>query len=73
MRSYPHAGETIRIQMVRCGYTTETLSEETMISLAVLRGILTGRARTISTRNIYALATVFGYSVSDFIDLLSKK
>lgn len=70
MRSYPNAGPLIRIEMVRCGYTLESLSEKTEISQQVLRGILTGRATTISTRNICALASVFGFSASDFIDLL---
>ncbi len=71
MRAYPNAGQLIRIQMVRCGYTTETLSQETDISPQVLRGILTGRAQTISTRTVCALAAVFGFSAADFVDLLS--
>ena len=71
MRSYPNAAVLIRIQMVRCGYTSETLSEQTAISPAVLRSILTGRAQTISTRNIRALAAAFDYSAADFIDLLT--
>lgn len=71
MRSYPNAGNLIRIEMVRCGYTIETLSEKTMISPAVLHEILVGRAQTISTRNICLLASTFGYSAADFIDLLS--
>lgn len=71
MRRYPKAGARIRIEMVRCGYTIESLSEKTEISQQVLRGILTGRAETISTRNIYALATAFGFSASDFVDILS--
>lgn len=72
MRAYPGAGDTIRTQMVRCGYTLATLSEQTMISQAVLREILTGRAKTISTRNICAMAAAFDFSVADFIDLLSS-
>lgn len=71
MRAYPNAGNTIRIQMVRCGYTAQSLSEQTAISPAVLRSILTGRAGTISTRNLCALAAAFDFSVSDFLDLLS--
>lgn len=71
MRSYENAGILIRIEMVRCGYTTESLSEKTEISQQVLRGILTGRAKTISTRNIRSLAAAFGFSASDFLDLLS--
>lgn len=72
MRAYPNAGNLIRIQMVRCGYTTESLSCETDISPQVLRGILTGRSKTISTRTICALAKVFDFSAADFVDLLSE-
>jgi transcriptional regulator with XRE-family HTH domain len=68
----PDAGRTIRTEMVRCGYTMEALSEETQISRAVLREILTGRARSISTRNLCAMARAFDYTASDFIDLLSR-
>lgn len=71
MRRYENADVLIRIEMVRCGYTTESLSEKTEISQQVLRGILTGRAKTISTRNIRALAAAFGFTASDFLDLLS--
>lgn len=68
---FPDAGLIIRTEMVRCGYTTESLSEETQVSRAVLREILTGRAKSISTRNLCALARAFDYTASDFIDLLS--
>ena len=71
MRTYENAGETIRIQMVRCGYTLESLSARTEISTQVLRNILTGRANTISTRSTAALARAFGFSMAEFIDLLS--
>lgn len=64
-------GNMIRTEMIRCGYTLESLSEETQISKTVLQGILHGRAATISTRNIVALARTFGYSAAEFIDLLS--
>lgn len=72
MRCYSHADTIIRTQMVRCGYTMETLSAQTGISPAVLRAILTGRAKTISTRNICALAAAFDFSMSDLMDLLSE-
>lgn len=58
------------MEMVRWGYTTDSLSEACDISKPVLQGLLTNRAVTISTRNVYALARAFGYPVSDFIDLL---
>ena len=72
MRAYPHAATIIRTQMVPCGYTSESLCQRTAISPAVLRSVLTGRAKTISTRNVCALAAAFDFPVSDFIDLLSE-
>ncbi len=65
-----HPGNLIRREMVRCGYTAESLCSACDISPAVLRGILTDRTHTISTRTICALARAFDYSASDFIDLL---
>lgn len=64
-------GTIIRAEMVRCGYTLESLSQDTDISKAVLQGILTGRASSISTRTLCTLARTFGYSASQFTDLLS--
>lgn len=72
MNISPAAGQRIRIEMVRCGYTLESLSETADISPAVLRGILTGRASTVSTRNLCAMARVFGYSAAELADRLSS-
>lgn len=71
MNEFPNAGPIIRTEMVRCGFTLDTLSQETGVSVPVLRGILNGRSKTISVRNLIALARAFGYSGADFIDLLS--
>lgn len=68
-----HAGNIIRREMMRCGYTLETLSEESDISKAVLQGILTERASTISTRSLCALARAFDYGAADFIDMLTME
>ena len=67
----PEACQRIRAEMVRCGYTMESLSQKTEISTAVLRKLLSGRADTISTRNLYALAHAFDYETSIFLDLLT--
>lgn len=61
----------IRAEMSRCGYTVESLCQSADISQAVLRGILSGKYKSISTRNLYALGRAFGYGTSEFIDLLS--
>lgn len=73
MRSYPNAAYRVRIEMVRCGYTTASLSAQSDISESVLRGILTGRSKTVSTRTACALAKAFDYPLPDFIDLLSSE
>ena len=66
------AGQTIRIEMVRCGYTLETLSQRSGISTQVLRDILSGRSGSISIRNLSVLSGIFGYPTSVFIDMLTK-
>lgn len=71
MREFENAGVIIRMEMVRCGYTAETLCEATELSPTVLRDILSGRKTSISTRNLCSMARVFGFGVSEFIDLLS--
>ena len=72
MRTYPGAAQTIRIQMVRCGYTLDRLSEDTGVSKEILRGILAGRTQSISVRTICAVSQVFGYSAAEFMDLISQ-
>ena len=67
----PDAHRKIRAEMVRCGYTMDTLSAGTQISPEVLRSILRGQITRISTRNLFALAHAVGYETSVFVDLLS--
>lgn len=66
----PDPVPVIRAEMVRLGYTVETLSEESDISVAVLQGILRGRTNSLSTRTIFGLARAFHYETAEFIDLL---
>lgn len=61
----------IRAEMTRCGYTVESLCQTADISQTVLRGILSGKSQSISTRNLYAMGRAFGYELSEFVDLLS--
>lgn len=61
----------IRAEMTRCGYTVESLCQTADISQTVLRGILSGKSQSISTRNLYAMGRAFGYEISEFVDLLS--
>lgn len=65
------AGSLLRIEMVRCGYTLDSLSDTSGISRDVLRCILNGRSRSVSTRTLCALAPLFGCSAAELTDLLA--
>ena len=47
------------------------LSKQTGIDAGTIRHILSGRQRTISTRNMVALARFFGISLRELMDKLS--
>ena len=49
------------------------LSRQTGIDAGILRKIMTGRARAVSTRNLMALARFFGCSMQELIDAFSGK
>ena len=49
------------------------LSRRTGIDAGILRKIMTGRARAVSTRNLMALARFFGCSMQELIDAFSGK
>lgn len=66
----PDPVPVIRTEMVRWGYTVESLSKESDISTAVLQGILRGRNKSLSTRTIFGLSRAFHYETAEFIDLL---
>ena len=59
----------IRAEMTRCGYTVESLCQTADISQTVLRGILSGKSQSISTRNLYAMGRAFGYEISEFVEI----
>lgn len=51
--------------------TAAELSRQTGIDAGILRKIMTGRERAISTRNLMALARYFGLSMQALMDAFS--
>ena len=73
MRSYKAAPEVLSAWMDERKLTTAELSRQTGIDAGILRKIMTGRARAVSTRNLMALARFFGCSMQELIDAFSGK
>lgn len=51
--------------------TAAELSRQTGIDAGILRSILNGKRKSISTRNVFLLARHFGLSMQQFIDSIS--
>ena len=72
MRTFESAAPVLSAWMARKELTAE-LSRRTGIDAGILRKIMTGRARAVSTRNLMALARFFGCSMQELIDAFSGK
>lgn len=71
MREYDRAG-TVMSQWLRDhGMTAADLSRQTGIDAGILRSILSGKRKSISTRNLLLLARYFGLSMRQLIDTIS--
>ena len=73
MRSFKAAPEVLSAWMAERQLTAAELSRQTSIDAGILRKIMTGRARAVSTRNLMALARFFGCSMQELIDAFSGK
>ena len=73
MRSFKAAPEVLSAWMAERELTAAELSRQTGIDAGILRKIMTGRARAVSTRNLMALARFFGCSMQELIDAFSGK
>jgi len=71
MRTYEHAAGTLTALLQERGLGAAEFSRETGIDAGVLRAILSGRQKAVSTRNMLTLARYFGRSLAEMIDLLS--
>ena len=68
MRTFESAAPVLSAWMARKELTAAELSRRTGIDAGILRKIMTGRARAVSTRNLMALARFFGCSMQELID-----
>lgn len=73
MRTFESAAPVLSAWMARKELTAAELSRRTGIDAGILRKIMTGRARAVSTRNLMALARFFGCSMQELIDAFSGK
>lgn len=71
MRTYEHAGTALQRLLDAHGLTPAALSAATGIDAGVLRRILSGRQKSISTRNLVSFSRFFGLSLMELIDLFS--
>ena len=71
MRSFKAAPEVLSAWMDARKLTAAELSRQTGIDAGILRSILNGKRKSISTRNVFLLARHFGLSMQQFIDSIS--
>ena len=73
MRTFESAAPVLSAWMARKELTAAELSRRTGIDAGILRKIMTGRARAVSTRNLMALAHFFGCSMQELIDAIGTR
>ena len=71
MRQYEHAAELLSKWMAEKQLSAVELSAQLQIDAGILRAILSGKQKNISTRNMLALSRYFGKSLQEMMDLLA--
>lgn len=71
MREFDHAGPVLSQWLCERGMTAADLSRQTGIDAGILRSVLSGKRKSISTRNLLLLARYFGLSMRQLIDTIS--
>ena len=71
MRQYQNAAAYLAQRMQQRALMPSELARRTGIDRGILRRILDGRERAISTRNMLALARFFGMPLQELVDRLS--
>lgn len=71
MREYERAASVMSQWLRDHGMTAAELSRQTGIDAGILRSILSGKRKSISTRNLFLLARYFGLSMQQLIDTIS--
>ena len=67
-REFDHAAEVMKRRLEEQNITCAELSKRTLIDAGTLRGIVTGKRKSISTRNLAALARYYDIPIQKFID-----
>ena len=71
MRTYENAGAALQRLLDGRGLTPAALAAATGIDTGMLRRILSGRQKSISTRNLLAFSRFFGLRLMELIELFS--
>lgn len=70
-RSYEHAAEVLSELLAERSVSAVELSRQLEIDAGILRRILTGRQKSISTRNLLLLSRYFGMELQELMDKIS--
>lgn len=68
MREFENAASVLGQWLSEQGICAAELSRRTGIDAGILRNILSGRKKSISTRNLLALAHYFGIGMQELIE-----
>lgn len=71
MRTYEHAAAVLNQWLDERGMTPAEFAREVGIDGGIIRAILSGRKKNISTRNMLLIARFFGVSMRQLVDTLS--
>lgn len=71
MRTFDAAPAVLTAWMQARGLSAAELSRQTGIDAGILRKIMTGREKAVSTRNLMTLSRYFGLSMQALIDAFS--
>lgn len=70
-RSYEHAAEVLSELLAERSVSAVELSRQLEIDAGILRRILSGRQKSISTRNLLLLSRYFGMELQELMDKIS--
>lgn len=70
-RTYEHAAEVLSGLLAERSVSAVELSRQLEIDVGILRRILSGRQKSISTRNLLLLSRYFGMELQELMDKIS--
>lgn len=68
MREFENAAAFLNQMLSEQGICAAELSRRTQIDAGILRTILSGKKKSISTRNLLSLSRYFGMGMQEFMD-----